>query len=123
MPSPPLKTPGRITLWLENSHSFVFSLYAVMAAFGTYFCMYAFRKPFGASAYEGLIFFSTTMDLKVALTISQVIGYATSKYLGLKFCSEATRGRRARLLVSLIVAAELALALFAVLPKQWKFVA
>ena len=123
MTSPQLKTPGRITSWLENSHSLVFSLYAVMTAFGTYFCMYAFRKPFGASAYDGLIFFNTTIDLKVALTISQVIGYATSKYLGLKYCSEVTRGRRARMLVSLIVCAELALALFAALPEQWKFVA
>ena len=123
MTSPQLKTPGRITSWLENSHSLVFSLYAVMTAFGTYFCMYAFRKPFGASAYDGLIFFNTTMDLKVALTISQVIGYATSKYLGLKYCSEVTRERRARMLVSLIVCAELALALFAALPEQFKFVA
>jgi hypothetical protein len=123
MSSPQLKNPGRITNWLENSNSLVFSLYAVMTAFGTYFCMYAFRKPFGASAYEGLIFFNTTIDLKVALTISQVIGYATSKYLGLKFCSEVTRGRRARMLVSLIIAAELALALFAALPEEWKFVA
>jgi hypothetical protein len=123
MTSPQLKTPGRITSWLENSHSLVFSLYAVMTAFGTYFCMYAFRKPFGASAYDGLIFFNTTIDLKVALTISQVIGYATSKYLGLKYCSEVTRGRRARMLVSLIVCAELALALFAALPEQFKFVA
>ncbi|MCP3694152.1 MAG: hypothetical protein GY917_18245 [Planctomycetaceae bacterium] len=123
MTSPQLKTPGRITSWLENSHSLVFSLYAVMTAFGTYFCMYAFRKPFGASAYDGLIFFNTTMDLKVALTISQVIGYATSKYLGLKYCSEVTRERRARMLVSLIVCAELALALFAALPEQFKFIA
>ena len=78
--------PGRVTAWLLRSNRFTFSLYAILAAFGTYFCMYAFRKPFGAAQYEGLHFFGTVIDLKISLTISQVIGYASAKYLGLKFC-------------------------------------
>ena len=116
-------TPGRITAWLTRCSPWSFSLYAMLAAFGTYFCMYAFRKPFGAAQYEGLQFFGTVIDLKISLTISQVIGYASSKYLGLKFCSEVTRPRRATMLISLIVCAEGALALFAVLPTSWKFLA
>ena len=116
-------SPGRVTAWLLRSNRFTFSLYAIVAAFGTYFCMYAFRKPFGAAQYEGLQFFGTVIDLKISLTISQVIGYASSKYLGLKFCSEVTRPRRATMLVSLIVCAEGALALFALLPTNWKFIA
>ena len=122
MSSHEIPTPGRVTSWLMRTNPFAFSLYAILAAFGTYFCMYAFRKPFGAAQYEGLMFFVTVIDLKISLTISQVVGYASAKYLGLKFCSEVTRSQRPSMLVSLIVCAEGGLALFAILPENWKFV-
>jgi MFS family permease len=85
--------------------------------------MYAFRKPFTAATYDDLYFFGSQVGLKTALIIAQIIGYAFSKYLGVKICPETTRGRRATLLVALIVVAELALVLFAVLPLQLKVVA
>src|SRR5262249_15429469 len=51
------------------------------------------------------------------------IGYALSKYLGIKVCSEATHGRRAGLLVGLILCAEAALLLFALTPPTVQVVA
>ena len=122
MPSSEHPQTGRITRWLSNTHSLAFSLYAIGAAFGTYFCMYAFRKPYGAATFEGLKFFGTTMDLKASLTISQIIGYATAKYLGMKFCSEASRSQRLSMLVFMVASAEGALALFAILDPNWKFI-
>ena len=122
MPTLETPSPGRVTAWLSRSNHVTFSIYAILAAFGTYFCMYAFRKPFGAAQYEGLYFFGTVIDLKISLTISQVIGYASAKYLGLKFCSEVTRDRRPAMLLALIICAEGALALFAILPQSWKFI-
>ena len=95
----------------------------MIAAFFAYFCMYAFRKPFSAATYEGLQFFGTNVDLKTAFVIFQIIGYASSKYLGIKVCPEVTRGKRAMMLVGLILAAELSLVLFAVLPNNLKVVA
>jgi len=85
--------------------------------------MYAFRKPFSAAQFEGLSLLGTQIELKTAFVISQVIGYALSKYLGIKFCSEMTRGRRLSMLIGLVVVAEIALLLFAVLPPQFKIFA
>jgi hypothetical protein len=105
---------------LERAPAFVLVVFAMTAAFATYFCMYAFRKPFAAAEFRGLSFFGTHVTLKTAFVISQVVGYTVSKYLGVKFCSEMTRGRRAMALVILILAAEVSLVLFAVLPGSSK---
>ena len=114
---------SRITRWLERSPTWVLTLYAVCTSFAVYLCMYAFRKPFSAATYEGLKFFGTDLDLKTAFVISQIIGYTLSKYIGIKVCSEMTRGRRLWALAGLILAAEATLVLFGVLPGEWKFVA
>ena len=97
--------------------------YASLVAFLTYFCMYAFRKPFAAGTFEGLTLLGTHVELKTALVISQIIGYTVSKYIGIKVCSEVTPQRRALLLVVLIVWAEAALVMFALVPGAWKCVA
>ena len=49
---------------------FVFVLHASLAAFGTYFCMYAFRKPFSVATFDGLSFIG--VDYKILLVIAQV---------------------------------------------------
>ncbi len=120
---PETARPSAITRWLERSPAAVLTLYAILTSFSAYFCMYAFRKPFSAATYEGLRFFGTDIDLKTAFVISQILGYMTSKYLGIKFCSETTRNRRMWMLIGLIAAAELALLLFALLPGHAKTVA
>ena len=43
--------------------------------------------------------------------------------MGIKFCSEVTRGRRLGMLLGLVAFAEVALLLFAVLPPQLKILA
>ncbi len=114
---------GWITRALESAPSAVFILFAVFASFSTYFCMYAFRKPFAAATFEGEQFMSSAVELKTALVISQILGYALSKYLGIKFCSEITQRRRAIMLVGLIIAAQLSLIVYGVLPGNMKVVA
>jgi hypothetical protein len=110
----------RITAWLGRTSPALFSIYAVVMAFSTYFAMYSFRKPFTVGHYEGDL---GGLELKAALVIGQLCGYALSKMLGIKVNSEMTPGRRARVLVGLIVVAELALLAFAVLPPGGKVVA
>ena len=95
----------------------VFIAYATAAAFATYFCMYAFRKPYDAATFDGLKFLDTPIDLKTALVIGQILGYTVSKFLGTKVCAEVSSGRRAAVLVALIAIAQLALVAFAVLPS------
>lgn len=111
----------RIREWLSRASPAKFSVVAVLAAFAAYFCMYAFRKPFAVGTYTGLEAFG--LPLKDALVISQVIGYALSKFIGIKWLSELSPQRRTLSLVSLIVIAELSLLLFAVVPTEWKVAA
>ncbi len=114
-----------ITRWLSQTNGLLFSVYTIGAAFSTYFCMYAFRKPFAVGAFEG----STALplvgevDLKILFIISQVLGYCLSKFLGIKVVSEMSGARRAQALVGVIGAAWLALLLFAVVPGPWKALA
>jgi hypothetical protein len=115
--------PGshRVTRWLQRASPGLFAAYAVAMAFTTYFAMYSFRKPFAAAHYAGVSFW--ILDLKSALVISQLAGYALSKFLGIKFNSEMPPARRAWALVLLIAWAEVALVLFAILPAPGKVVA
>jgi hypothetical protein len=108
----------RITRWLAHASPGLFATYAVIVAFTTYFAMYSFRKPFAAAHFAGASVW--ILDLKSALIISQIAGYALSKMLGVKFNSEMPPHRRAWALVLLIAWAEIALVLFAILPPTGK---
>ncbi|MCA9048918.1 MAG: hypothetical protein KDA89_09345 [Planctomycetaceae bacterium] len=82
--------------------------------------MYAFRKPFTAAAYADSEF--AGVGFKTILVTSQVFGYLLSKILGVKIISEMAPERRAAVLAKLILAAEAALVLFAVMPRPWNAV-
>lgn len=88
--------------------------WSVVAAFGTYFCMYAFRKPFTAASYEGMQFGG--IGFKTLLVTSQVFGYMVSKFIGVKVISELKPEHRSRGILLLIIGAEISLALFALTP-------
>ncbi|MEO9595508.1 DUF5690 family protein [Rhodopirellula bahusiensis] len=109
-----------ITRWLSGTNPTAFSIYCIVAAFGTYFCMYAFRKPFTAATYDGMIAFG--VGYKTILITSQVAGYTLSKFVGIKVVSEMPARYRAISIVALIAIAEFALLLFAVTPVPWNFV-
>ena len=116
---------GRITRWLRRAPAIPFMLYAVGAAFCTYFCMYGFRKAFGAATYDGQGFQlgDHTLTLKSALVISQLVGYTLSKYIGVKYLSELRPERRVLGLVGAIVVAELALVCVGLLPPGGRVLA
>jgi MFS family permease len=94
-----------------------FILFASLAAFGTYFCMYAFRKPFSVATFEGLSYWG--VDYKILLILAQVFGYTLSKMLGVKIISEMDRTKRLYILLFFIGFAELALLGFALTPAPW----
>jgi len=97
--------------------SLVFVLHASLAAFGTYFCMYAFRKPFSVATFDGVAFWG--VDYKILLVIAQVLGYALSKFVGIKVISELKPDQRLLYLISLIGIAEISLLLFAWVPAPY----
>jgi len=94
-----------------------FLSYAALASFGTYFCMYAFRKPFTVATYENLDFIG--VDYKIVLIITQVIGYMLSKFIGIKMISELKAENRLKYLLAMIAFAELSLILFAWIPSPY----
>jgi len=94
--------------------------WALIAAFGTYFCMYGFRKPYTAATYSSVIFFG--IDYKFLLIIAQTIGYVVAKWVGIKIISEVKPGQRIKMLLGLIFFAELMLLFFGLVPRPWNIV-
>lgn len=94
--------------------------WALIAAFGTYFCMYGFRKPYTAATYSGSFFFG--IDYKFLLIIAQTTGYVIAKWVGIKIISEIKREQRIKFLLALIAFAELMLFLFAFVPRPWNII-
>jgi hypothetical protein len=92
----------------------------VLATFGAYFCMYAFRKPFTSGSYGDLALWG--VDYKALLVIAQVAGYTLSKFLGIKVVAELDPRRRVAAILGLIGVSELALLLLAITPPPYNFV-
>ncbi|REJ70357.1 MAG: hypothetical protein DWQ31_01460 [Planctomycetota bacterium] len=122
LPESPSGATG-ITAWLERAPGAIFAIYAIGWSFSTYFCMYAFRKPFSVGQFQGLQFLGTGIDLKTAFVISQILGYTTSKFIGIKVCSEVRREQRAKMLVGTIAIAQVGLVLFGLAPNNLKVAA
>ncbi|WP_417609808.1 DUF5690 family protein [Owenweeksia hongkongensis] len=103
-----------------NRSSILFTSWASLAAFSTYFAMYAFRKPFSAGTFDGLEFYG--IDYKIVLIIAQVLGYMLSKFSGIKLVSELKPSHRVSFLLILIGIAQLALLIFAITPFPYSFI-
>ncbi len=82
--------------------------------------MYGIRKPFTVGSFEGLTWGG--MDYKALLIISQVIGYALSKFIGIKVISEMGRSSRAISIIILTGIAEVALILFSIVPQPYSMI-
>ncbi len=95
-------------------------IWAVIAAFGTYFCMYAFRKPFAVAQFDAVE--AWDWDYKTVAVASQVLGYCVSKFMGIKLLSELPAARRAVAIIGLILIAELALIGFGFIPAPYNLV-
>jgi len=104
--------------WLERLPAPVFALYAGLMAFGTYFAMYAFRKPFAVASFANLAPVGG-IDYKIALVIAQVLGYALAKLIGVKVIAELPTSRRIVGILIQIGVAEAALVGFALIPAPW----
>ena len=97
----------RLARWMARP--WFLTMWCVVAAFGTYACMYGFRKPFTAAGYGGA-------GAKAWLVTAQVMGYMVSKFIGIKVIAEMEAAGRARALLGLIGIAHAVLLLFAVVP-------
>lgn len=89
----------------------------LVAAFGAYFCMYGFRRPYTAATYTNTSFWG--IEYKFLLVIAQTIGYVSAKWLGIKIIAEVKPANRVKMLLGLILFAEGMLLLFAIIPRPW----
>jgi MFS family permease len=119
---PPTPNPSirdRLTRYLETSPTPVFCAFAGLAAFSTYFAMYAYRKAFAAATFDHIPGWNFPLDYKSALVIAQTLGYALSKLIGVKVIAEFGARRRAAAIVGLIAVSWAALVAFALVPRPW----
>jgi hypothetical protein len=101
-----------------NNNDTALAIWASVAAFSTYFCMYAFRKPFTAGTFDGQTVWG--MDFKIVLVIAQVLGYMLSKFIGIKVIAEMSPKKRPLSILVLIGFSWLALLIFTVAPTEYK---
>ena len=91
--------------------------WSMTAAFGCYFCMYGFRRPFTAAGFDGSAV--DQIPFKTVLVTSQVVGYMLAKFVGIKVVAEMPPRRRGAALLWQVLAAEGALILFGLTPRPW----
>ncbi|XAL98330.1 DUF5690 family protein [Phycisphaeraceae bacterium D3-23] len=108
--------------WIDSQPRVVLTIYAMTAAFLAYMSMYAFRKPWSADKYETqaeIAVFGVAFGYKVVAAIAQLVGYMGSKFLGIKFASEASMRQRVPIVIGLILFAECMLLGFALTPAPY----
>lgn len=98
--------------------------WSLTAAFGAYFCMYGFRKPFTAADYGNEAYWG--VGFKTILVTAQVLGYTLAKFIGIKVIAEMPARKRIVWFCGLIVVSQLALLFLAITPAPfnavWLFV-
>jgi len=105
---------------LANSNPVVISIFAAIAAFCTYSCMYAFRKPFTSSTFENIAYWG--LKYKDILVMVQLIGYTLSKFIGIKVVAEMKAANRGFNVTILIGIAAVTLFLFGVTPHPYNII-
>lgn len=111
---------SRITQWLQHTNGFWFSLYATLAAFCLYTCIFAFRKTYTVGTFEGLSYWGVTY--KSWMVIAQVIGYGLAKFAGIKLISELKSTFRVRGILMMTAIAGLSWFFFAITPPPYNIV-
>jgi len=95
-------------------------LWSMMAAFGCYFCVYGFRKPFTAGSYEGIEYFH--IGWKSLLISSQILGYLLSKAGGIFFVSSLKANKRTQAILISVAIALGSLFLYAICPAPYSII-
>jgi Family of unknown function (DUF5690) len=85
-----------------------------------YTCVYAFRKTFSVATFEEIAFWG--ISYKVLLVIFQVVGYACSKFVGIKIIAELKSASRANGILLMISIAGCSWLFFAVTPAPYNLI-
>jgi MFS family permease len=96
------------------------AIYASIVCFLTYATVYGFRKGFTVCTFEGISY--AGISYKTWLVISQVLGYACSKFYGIRFIAELKRFGRGRMILILTGISWLSLFFLAVIPAPYNII-
>ncbi|MEY4540143.1 MAG: hypothetical protein RLZZ306_1900 [Bacteroidota bacterium] len=96
------------------------TLFASVTAFFTYMCFYPFRRAYTAATYEELAFFG--VNFKILIITAQVLGFAVSKGLGIKYVSEMLPQNRSRNLLIMISLSWICYLFFALTPAPYNLI-
>ena len=102
---------------LSNTSPAMFALTAGLVAFVTYGCIFALRKAVTAASFSDMELWG--IQYKIALIVSQVAGYALSKFIGIRAISSLGPARRALAVLGMVAIAVVSLLGFALLPSEW----
>ena len=111
---------SRITSWLRNTSGFWFAVYATVMAFSLYTCVYAFRKTFSVATFDGISY--AGISFKVWLVTFQVIGYAFSKFVGIKVISELKATSRSVGILIMVAIAGISWLFFGLVPRPYNII-
>lgn len=103
---------------LAHSPLYVLAIYACIIIFMLYTCCYAYRKPFTAALYDGETWGG--FDLKILYVLSEIIGYALSKFIGTYILPSMKKHQRIYYIIGLLSFSELAWLGFGFLPVYLK---
>ncbi len=112
----------RLQKSLAGASPWVLNAFILMTAFSTYFCAYGFRRPMSAAQFLEEAYWG--VDWKLLILISQILGYASAKFVGIKWISEVPKdaGVLVRWIMGLLTLSGLSWFLFALLPPPWAIV-
>ena len=96
------------------------TLYAGVVAFMTYLCFYPFRRAYTAATYENISYWN--IDFKILMITAQVVGFAVSKGIGIKFVSELGPSQRSKSLWFIALISWVCYGLFAITPAPYSLV-
>jgi len=102
---------------VQSRNQMLVALYAAIVTFLTYATVYGFRKGFTVCTFDGISY--AGIGYKTWLVVTQVLGYACSKFYGIRFISELKKIGRGKLILSLTGISWLALLLFAIVPAPY----
>lgn len=106
--------------WLSKQNSVVFTVVVALSSFLLYSCVYTFRKTFSVATFDGMAYLN--ISYKVWLVTFQVVGYALSKFIGIKIISELTAGGRAKGILLMVSIAGVSWLAFAIVPPPFNII-
>lgn len=106
--------------WISERNSAFQTIYAAVAAFSLYTCVYAFRKTFSAATFDDLTYIG--IDYKVWLVMFQVVGYACSKFIGMRVIAELKPHARTGGILLMVSIAGLSWFGFGIVPPPYNMV-